>query len=360
MSYTIESVDGSITADQLGVTLTHEHVFIDLRKNFAVPTAVGELARAEEPVKIDNIGSWRRNPLANLDNLVLDDVDTATSELSDYRSMGGDTLVDVTSRDIGRDVVALRTASRLSGVQIIAGTGHYIQIAHPPTLADETADDIAGRLVGELQDGIGTTGIKAGVIGEIGTMAPIHPDEEKVLRAAALAHKTTGAPVIVHISPPPRGTWWQGHEVLNIFEEEGMPLNKVLVSHLDNVLGSGEMFDAAIQYQSELAERGCYVGYDGCGKEHYFPSGSAADYPSFWCVSDQIRSHAVATLVEAGHADRLLLSHDVCFKIELISLGGFGYGHILKAFSSNLQDHGVNRAMIRHILEDNPREFLCG
>ena len=111
MSYTIESVDGPITADQLGVTLTHEHVFIDLRKNFAVPTAVGELARAEEPVKIDNIGSWRRNPLANLDNLVLDDVDTATSELSDYRSMGGDTLVDVTSRDIGRDVVALRTAS---------------------------------------------------------------------------------------------------------------------------------------------------------------------------------------------------------------------------------------------------------
>ena len=360
MAETIETVDGPVPADQLGVTLTHEHVFIDLRKYWAAPTAVGQLADAQAPVAIDNIGSLRRNPLGSLDNLVLDDVDSATAELTAYRGSGGDTVVDLTSPDIGRDVVAMRTVSRLSGVQIIAGTGHYIQIAHPPTLADESIDDIAGRLIGELQDGIGATGIKAGIIGEIGTLAPIQPDEEKVLRAVAEAQKATGAPVAVHISPPPRATWWQGHEVLDILEGAGVPLGRVLISHLDNVLGSGDMFDTAITYHGELAERGCFIGYDGCGKEHYFPSGSAADYPSFWCVSDQIRSHAVAELVEAGYGDQLLLSHDVCFKIEYLSLGGFGYGHILQAFSKNLQDHGLDAATIRHILEDNPRRFLCG
>ncbi len=360
MTQTIETVDGPVQADQLGVTLTHEHVFVDLRNYWVAPTEVRQLALAQAPVGIDNIGSLRRNPAGSLDNLVLDDVESATAELTAYRGVGGDTVVDLTSPDIGRDVQALRTVSRLSGVQIIAGAGHYVQIHHPPTLADETIDDIAERFVAELQDGIGTTGIKAGILGEIGTLAPIRPDEEKVLRAAAKAHKATGAPIAVHISPPPRGTWWQGNEVLDILEEEGVPLNRVLVSHLDNVLGSGEMFDTAIQYHIELAGRGCYVGYDGCGKEHYFPSGSTAVYPGFWCVSDQIRSHAVAELVEAGVGGNLLLSHDVCFKIELLSLGGFGYGHILRDFAQNLQDHGVDGATLRHILEDNPRKFLCG
>ena len=155
---------------------------------------------------IDNIGSLRRNPAGSLDNLVLDDVESATAELTAYRGVGGDTVVDLTSPDIGRDVQALRTVSRLSGVQIIAGAGHYVQIHHPPTLADETIDDIAERFVAELQDGIGTTGIKAGILGEIGTLAPIRPG-----RGAGAAggrkgpQRSPAPPIAVHISPPPRG-----------------------------------------------------------------------------------------------------------------------------------------------------------
>ena len=360
MSRTIETVNGPVTADQLGVTLTHEHVFLDLRKYWNPPAAAVQLAKAREPVSIHNIGSLRRNPLGNPDNLVFDDIALAVAELTEFRAGGGGTIVEVTNQDIGRDVLAMRAASRLSGVPIIAGCGHYIQMAHPPTLAGETVEEIAGRLIGDLTEGIDGTGIKAGVIGEIGTLAPILPDEKKVLRAVALAHEATGAPILVHISPPPRGTWWQGHEVLDILEEGGVAPDRILISHLDNVLGSGDMFDTAVRYHTELAGRGCFIRYDGCGKEHYFPSGSAADYPSFWCVSDQIRSHAVAKLVEAGCGDQLLLSHDVCFKIELVSRGGFGYGHILRVFSDNLRDHGLDCATIRNILEDNPRRFLCG
>lgn len=360
MARPIESVNGPVAADQLGVTLTHEHVFVDLRKYWNPPTEAARLALANAPVGIETIGGLRRNPMGTADNLIFDDVPIAVAELKAFRALGGDTLVDLTSPDIGRDVIALRMASRLSGVQIIAGCGHYIQIAHPPELADQSIEDIVEDLVGELQVGIGSTGIKAGIIGEVGTTAPIHPVEERVLRAVARAHLRTDAPVAVHLSPPPPGVWWQGHEVLDILEEEGVPLNRVLLSHLDNVLGAGEVFDKAIEYHRDLGRRGCYLGYDGCGKEHYFPSGSKAAFPSFWCVSDQIRALAAAKLVEAGLGEKLLLSHDVCFKIELQRFGGFGYGHILRTFGDNLSDFGIDHATFGRILEDNTRAFLCG
>lgn len=359
MGRTIQGVDGPITRDALGVTLTHEHVVVDLRAYWSAPREATRLARARTPVEIHNVGALRRNPFGSPDNLVFDDVATAVAELSAFRGAGGDTVVDLSLPDIGRDVVALRTVARMTGVQIIAGCGHYVHIAHPPELSEASVDDIAARFIHELEVGIDDTGIRAGVIGEIGTTAPVHPDEDKVLRAAARAHRQTGAPIAVHLSPPPNGTWWQGHEVLDVLEGEDVGADRVLLSHLDNVLGPGDDFDRAIRYHRELAARGCYLGFDGCGKEHYFPSGSRATYPNFWCPSDQIRAKAAAVLADEGLADRLLLSHDVCFKIELERFGGFGYGHILRTFGSNLADYGLDGKVLQQMLVDNTRRFLC-
>ena len=355
----IQSVDGPVAAAGLGVTLTHEHVVVDLRKYWSEPQEVTRLAQANAPVDIDTIGKLRRDPFSGRDNLVLDDVAAAVAELSAYRALGGDTVVDLTLPDIGRDVTALRMISRLAGVKIIAGSGHYVHIAHPPDLGDAAVEAIADRFVRELEMGVGDTGIRTGLLGEIGTTVPVHPTEAKVLRAAALAHLATQAPIAVHLSPPPSGAWWQGHEVLDVLESEGVDPGRVLLSHLDNVLGAGDDFDKAIRYHRELGDRGCYLGFDGCGKEHYFPSGSRANYPNFWCPSDQLRAKAVAVLVDGGLGDRLLLSHDVCFKIELERFGGFGYGHILRTFGSNLVDYGLDPTLLRQILVSNARGFLC-
>jgi phosphotriesterase-related protein len=353
------TVLGPVAADDLGVTLTHEHCLVDLRTYWAEPAEVARRAAAEARLTLETVGASRRNPLFSRDNLVLDVVGEAVAELAEFRALGGTTVVDVTPADIGRDVLALQAIARRTGLNVVAGCGHYIQISHPPGVADEDVDSIAERIAGELRDGVDETGVRAGVIGEVGTSNPLHPDEEKVLRAAGRAHGVTGAPIVVHLSPPGHGASWLAHEVLDVLESEGVPPGRVLLSHMDNVLAPGDDFGRAVAYHAELARRGAFVGYDGCGKEHYFPSGSRAAYPSFWCPSDRERARAAALLVEQGLGGQLLLSHDVCFKIELVRYGGFGYGHIPRTFAANLADYGVGREELERILVDNPRRFLA-
>jgi phosphotriesterase-related protein len=276
----------------------------------------------------------------------------------EFRKLGGGTVVDLTLPDIGRDPSALLALSKITGLNIVAGCGHYIQISHPATVAAEPVDSIAERFRTEIQEGIGETNIRAGVLGEIGTSCPIHKDEEKVLRATARAHIETGMAIAVHLSPAPRVDQWMGHTVLDILESEGVNPGRVLLCHLDNMLGPGDEFLKALELHFSLAKRGAFIGYDGCGKEHYFPSGSRAAFPSFWCPHDRERAKASAVLLEAGFGGQLLLSHDVCFKVELTRYGGFGYGHILRTFVSNLNDYGVGSDEIHKILVENTRNWL--
>jgi phosphotriesterase-related protein len=355
----VMTVSGPVLPEDLGITLSHEHCLVDLRSYWKTPPEEARRALAEAPIAWKNIGYSRRNPFLSRDNLVLSNVELAVRELMEFGSLGGRTVVDLTLPDIGRDPSTLLDLSQKTGLNIVAGCGHYIQISHPPELAAESLDSITRRFLAEIQEGIGDTNIRAGVLGEIGTSSPIHPDEEKVLRAAARAHKATGIAIAVHLSPAPSLDLWAGHAVLDILESEGVNPGRVLLCHLDNMLAPGEDFQKAIQQHFSLGRRGCFLGYDGCGKEHYFPSGSRAAFPSFWCPHDRERAKASASLLEAGFGEQLLLSHDVCFKIELVEYGGFGYGHLLRTFASNLQDYGVGEPQIHKLLVDNPRRWLA-
>jgi len=354
----VTTVAGPISPDKLGITLTHEHCLIDLRPYWRAPEEATQRKSALATVKIRTIGRSRRNPLGNRDNLVLSDTELATKELLEFRALGGASVVDLTLADIGRDAKALRGLAQSTGLNIIAGCGHYIQISHPQELAKESIDSIEDRLLREVQKGIGNTDIRAGVLGEIGTSCPLHKDEEKVLRAAGRVHKKTGVAIAVHLSPAPRLDQWMGPVVLDILESEGVNPARVLLCHLDNMLAPGTDFLLAVKHHRDLAERGCFIGYDGCGKEHYFPSGSRAAFPSFWCPHDRERAKAASLLYEAGFGGQLLLSHDVCFKIELTRYGGFGYGHILRTFRSNLQDCGIGIEEINKFITENPRRWL--
>ena len=338
------TVLGPIEAEALGLTLCHEHLLISLLVWWLEPEAATEKAAAYEPVSISNLGRLRRNPHAVRDNLVMDDVDLAIKEALRFRRAEGRTIVDVTSIGIGRDPLALRTIAIETGLHIVAGCGYYVHLCHPPDIDYKTIDDIAAEMVRDLTEGIDYTGVRAGIIGEIGTFDPIMPNEVKVLRAAARAQRQTGAPIIIHPHPFSR----LGLQILDILEEDGADLNQVIMSHLDLTL------DEDLVYHQAIAHRGAYVCYDGWGNEGYYER-----FNGFSLPKDVERVRGVQKLIAAGYLDRVLLSHDIFAKMLLTAYGGFGYAHLLETVRPIFRQAGLTEAHINTMMIENPQRVLA-
>ncbi len=348
------TVLGPLAPEQLGVTLPHEHVLCDITCLCPPPQDENRREFLERPVEMGILGLIRRDPLFNRDNCLLDDVDLAVQEIREFKKLGGATIVDLTSEEVvGRDPVALQAVARATGVNIVCGCGHYLHFVHPLAAAEETMEAIAEQLVVELDEGIGSTGVRPGIIGEIGTSDPIHPQEVKMLGAAARAQQKTGAAITVHCNLGTR----TGAQVLRLLDEAGADLSRVVLGHVDFALGHLDVsFEGAVSYHKQLASSGCFIEYDTVGADGYF-RGTGAERP-FWAPSDRQRAEAIARLLDAGLSDQVLISHDICLKHYLLHYGGFGYGHILREFRHNLMDAGLGEADIHRLLVENPARML--
>lgn len=337
----VMTVLGVIEPQDLGVTLTHEHLLVDLRVWSQEPRDEEKKALIHAPVDLSTLGAIRRDPLLNLDNCVLDDVALAVAELRQFKAAGGTSVVDCTNNGLNRAPLALKEISQATGVQIIMGSGYYIGRSHPQDLHTRSVDAIADEIVNDLTAGIGETGIRAGLIGEIGTSYKIRETEKKVLQAAARAQRRTGAPISVHLLP------WRknGVEALDILESEGANPHQVILSHLSPTCDD-------VQYHTTLARRGAYVEYDFFGMEFY------VDTVSQYMGSDYHSITAIKRLIDEGCLERLLLSHDTSMKIQLTCYGGWGYAHLLKHVVPMLQQRGFGESEISTFLVENPRRVL--
>lgn len=350
-SGTVVTVDGRIDPDQLGTTMTHEHVFLDMVSGwFERPIRPEEQRLAREPMTLENLGYIRRNPLKNKDNMRLESTEEAIEELSAYFRAGGDTVVDVTPKNVGADPVRVRRIARATGLQFVHGTAYYTRPSHTDHVDDSTLKELEAEFVSDIREGIGETDVRAGQVGEIGLSGRIHEQEEKVLRAGARAARRTGASLNIHPplfgpDPSPRAAL----AALDIIEEEDLPLDRVVVSHMDQN-------HAAMQNLSDhvrIAERGAYVEFDEWDAwDMYMPEKNHA-YPS-----DATRVDAVVDLVERGHVDRLLFSHDVCTKMQLTAYGGKGYAYIHDHVLPWLESRGLTADDLKTILETNPKRVL--
>jgi phosphotriesterase-related protein len=168
----VHSVLGPLAPETLGVTLPHEHVLIDFRVMFAEPAAASDLGRAWQPVGLDNLGWVRQNFNANLDNLRLLDEQVAQDEITLFRRAGGHTVVDPTPRSLGRDPRALARIARGTGLNIVMGSGYYVAAAHPPDMDRRSVEDLARELIADITVGVGDTGVRSGLPGEIGCSWP--------------------------------------------------------------------------------------------------------------------------------------------------------------------------------------------
>jgi phosphotriesterase-related protein len=337
----VMTVRGPMPADQMGVTLPHEHILNDCRCWWNRPKEPERQHLATEPVHLGIIGELRMDPFVNLDNCALEDEPLAIAELLAFGHGGGRTVVDPTCRGIGRNPEALVRISAATGLNIVVGAGYYLQTSHPPSLRAMSIDAIADEIVGEALHGIGDTSVRIGLIGEIGVSGDFTSEEEKSLRGAARAQRRTELPLMVHLP-----AWYRhGHRVLDIVGEEGGNIRHTILCHMNP---SGE----DIEYQTTLAARGAFIEYDMLGMDYWYADQGVQ------CPSDEDNARAVRRLIDLGCLDRILLSQDVFLKMMLTHYGGFGYAYVLKHFVPRLRRHGVSESQIKTMLVDNPRRVF--
>ncbi|MBP2536235.1 phosphotriesterase-related protein [Agrobacterium tumefaciens] len=335
------TVRGPIAADQLGVTLMHEHILNDCRCWWHAPKTPERQYLAEGFVCIEILGELRQDPFVNKHNITLDDESLAIAELKDFTTAGGQTVVEPTCQGIGRNPLALRRISEATRLNIVMGAGYYLASSHPEKVAGLTVEAIADEIVHEALHGVDGTDVRIGLIGEIGVSADFTAEEEKSLRGAAQAQVRTGLPLMVHLP----GWLRLGHRVLDIVADEGADLNHTVLCHMNPS-------HADIAYQSELAERGAFIEYDMIGMDFFYADQQVQ------CPSDEDAARSIATLVEGGYLDRILLSHDVFLKMMLTRYGGNGYAYILRHFLPRLKRHGLDDATLQTLMQDNPRSVF--
>ena len=338
-----ETVLGPVDAVALGPTLIHEHLLIELWPWFEA-AAPGFGPVADLLVGPSTIAAVRANPFAVRDNLVLDDIDLAAVELAPFAAAGGRTVVDLTLAEIGRSPSALRDLAARTGLNIVMGCGRYIAGARPPDLAGASAERLRDELLADLLEGVAMTDgapVRAGVIGEIGTSDPLHPDEARMLWAAGEAQAATGRGLVIHLDPWGRN----GHAVLDHALGAGADPSRTLLAHLDPSIA-----DPA--YARSLADRGVTVAIDIWGDEDA--------YGGRGMPTDKVRLAAVLAAFEQGWADRLALSQDVCLKSQLRAHGGPGYAHLLTVITPRLREAGLRHTDLDMLFTATPRRILAG
>ena len=337
----VQTVLGEIHAADLGTTLVHEHLLVDIRCNWRPDD---DPAIAFLPVTMERLDRIRANPFACRDNLVIDEPHVLVDELGRYRDAGGDSIVDATPPGLGRDARVLEWLATESGVNIVAGCGFYVEATHPARLYEWSVEDIAAEMIRDLTEGMDGTDVKAGVIGELGvTGYPMESAERRVFQAAALAQQEVGCAIIAHSAAGADSPL----EVIEVLSAAGADMGKVVQSHLD------DRFRCDLDRYRRAVEWGAGLGLDTFGRELYYSMRES------WLASDEERVDALVMLIDSGMTDRVFPAQDICFKHELAAYGGHGYDHFLRRILPRLEARGVSAADLDTLLRNNPARLLA-
>jgi Predicted metal-dependent hydrolase with the TIM-barrel fold len=341
MAKKIITVNGEISEDDLGITLPHEHLFTNLRASWKGETK--EIIEREiigQPVNLNNRGEVIYKAFDFLDNLYHVDMDNAIEETNIFKQFGGDTIVDLTTIDLGRDPKAIYSVASTTGLNIVMGTGYYSSHTGAEIIDNSSEVEITNKIIKEFENGVGTTGIKPGIIGEIAVWDFNNELDIKNLRASAKAQREIGCGLNIH-----QPLWEEnGNKILDILEKESVNLEKVVISHCDTTIDD-------MDYHEALAKRGVYVEYDLFGAEFM-------SYEGKFLPSDGDRIKAIKELIKRGYLDHILISHDACHKISFVRWGGWGYGHILRHIIPRLRQEGLKEDQISTIIKENPKRLL--
>jgi phosphotriesterase-related protein len=315
---TIPTVTGPTDTGDLGRTLMHEHVFV----------------LSPEILQNYDYGWDEEERVAD-----------AVAKLQALGQKGIDTVVDLTVVGLGRYIPRIVEVARQTSVRIVVATGVYtyndlpLHVHFRGLFTGQPVDLMVDWFVKDIEEGIGDTGVQAGIL-KCATDEPgVTPGVESVLRAVARAHRRTGVPISTHTHAGLR----RGLDQQRIFQEEGVDLSRVVIGH------SGDTTD--VEYLEELVRNGSYLGMDRFGVDVLLPF--------------EERVGIVATMCERGHAGRMVLSHDaMCFSDwfdpAVIAAGApnWHYTHISDDVLPALRERGVTDEQIDQMLVENPRRIF--
>ncbi len=373
----VQTVLGTVSPDLLGITLPHEHVLIDMtmgqssamalvnsgesaKKAAEIPEAGWErgqdgpgvaatwTAKWGQQITLENRGDIARHWFYYGDYRITD-IDDVIYEANLFKRHGGTCLVDQTPRGLARDPRGLAQIARATGVHIVMGTGFYAYEFHPSNMSEMDVSRVQELITGDIVTGV-AGGIKAGIIGEVGLTWPLHPNEEKVLRASIRSQKETGAPLSIHPGFSADSIW----DTVRIVEEEGGDLSRTVICHLEHRLPSRpapHSFDPAPFL--ELATTGVNLSIDCFGWEQSYRQRGPVDM-----ANDAIRLNYLMAVAEAGHRDQLLISSDLALQHWQRKYGGHGWLHIPETVQQLMRYKGFDQDLIDQILIENPRRLL--
>ena len=292
------------------------------------------------------LGWIHRLKYVNGEVLRLHDERLALDEARNFALAGGGTIVDVTSRGIGRDPLGLARLARATGLNVVMGASYYVPRAHPPGTGNKSEEDLYAETVSDVLNGVDDTGVRSGVIGEVGIVAPIDDLQMRILKSAAAASIDTGCPLTIHPPLDDAGAL----RIMRILLDEGADAGNIVMGHL----GMAVVDRGAL---TELAATGCYLQYDHFGgfedsTFQYSGKGQAL------AQNDEDRIGTFEYLASLGAEDRLLASHDVCIQIHLRAHGGKGYDHMVTSIVPRMRRRGMTQELIDKIFVANPAKAL--
>jgi phosphotriesterase-related protein len=308
----VETVLGPVESTKLGTILSHEHVLVSMGED-----------NHHYPWRYD----WEKTR-AN-----------AIRELKEAKAGGVDTLIDLTTPDLGRDIPFVRDVAAASGMNVVVATGIWRDV--PRSFWARDLDEIAGIFVREIEAGIDDTGVKAGAIKVANDIGGVTPEGERVLRGAARALKRTGCPISTHHWAPEE----VGRRQVEIFREEGAPMDRICIGH------SADSTNVA--YLEELLNTGVFLSMDR------YPG--TGDRPKW-----EQRNATVKALIDRGWAERLMLGHD--YAPMPVPAGGEAsvadgptrYLFVNTVALPALRAQGIAEETIATMMRDVPRRFLTG
>ncbi len=251
MRTTVETVCGPVPIDSLGKTLTHEHLFMNTMNVYSLSYGADKMSdrKITREMRPEILKDLQTVVFGYKDNVIFDNIDDMVEELLPFKEAGGKTLFEVTSCDLGRNPLALKEISEKSGVQIIMGGTYY----YYPSIDSQVREIMSGEkginrladlMIKEFYDGADDTGIKPGVLGELGLQYDASTNHI-LLHSAMIAQRETGAPLIIHSAP---------YEALDAAETEGADLTKIVLGHW-----------TIDQPVDEAVKRGAWVSFDQFG-----------------------------------------------------------------------------------------------